>query len=165
MEQFLFFWNGMYSQWHKAKMSLQVPTRDRAAKTLEFNCCEQYMMYMKAATFHDWDIAEEIMRTSNPKEQKALGRKVRGFVDAKWKAVCRQVVFDGNYAKFTQNADLEIALRGTQGYTIVEASPYDTIWGIGLAEHDPRAHDRSQWRGTNWLGEALMQVRDQILGG
>lgn len=51
----------------------------------------------------------------------------------------------------------------TAGTTLVEASPYDRIWGIGLAASNPKALDRKMWRGTNWLGQALTEVREEIV--
>jgi ribA/ribD-fused uncharacterized protein len=103
-----------------------------------------------------------IMAASNPREQKALGRKVRGFDEGTWNSVCRGIVYRANLAKFEQDAELNRLLMETGSRTIVEASPKDPIWGIGLGQEDPRAQDPAQWRGTNWLGVALMQVRDEL---
>jgi ribA/ribD-fused uncharacterized protein len=155
-EQFAFFWGGTFSQWHKSKFVID---------GVEFNCCEQYMMYKKALMFHDYDIANKIMNTNNPREQKALGRKVSGFDKDHWESYCRDIVYDGNVAKFTQNPDMLDELKFTGDRTIVEASPKDNIWGIGLAADDPRAQDRSTWEGTNWLGEAIQRVREDIRSG
>ena len=153
-EEFTFFWSGVFSQWYFAEINID---------GMSYDCCEQYMMYKKAMLFNDIDIANQIMATKSPKNQKALGRKVSGFNKAKWDAIAKQVVYDANYAKFTQHVQLLEELLNTGNTTIVEASPYDRIWGIGLSASDPRAQDRNQWRGTNWLGEVLTQVREDIL--
>jgi ribA/ribD-fused uncharacterized protein len=123
----------------------------------------QYMMYKKALLFEDEEVANAIMRTQNPQDIKALGRKVRGFDKDKWEEVCKEYVYEANYAKFTQNPEMLEELKSYGDREIVEASPYDKIWGIGLHETDERVHDKSQWQGTNWLGEAIMRARTQIL--
>lgn len=152
-EEFVFFWSGPFSQWAKKTMVIDGVT---------YNTCEQFMMASKARVFGDDDSLREIMKARDPKIQKAIGRKVKGFNEQKWNSVARDIVYKGNYAKFSQNADLLEELRATGNKTIVEASPVDTIWGIGLAASDPKALDRKQWRGTNWLGEAIMKVREQL---
>ena len=121
------------------------------------------MMHQKALLFEDYEIASQIMNTTNPKKQKALGRKVEGFIKRKWDVVAKGVVYDGNYAKFSQNKDLEKELFDTIRTTLVEASPYDKIWGIGLGADDQRAKNRDTWNGTNWLGEVLTNVRNDLL--
>ena len=88
---------------------------------------------------------------------------VAGFNKEQWEQVARDVVYKGCYAKFTQNQDLKQALLATAGTTLVEASPEDRIWGIGLRKTDPRALNRATWRGTNWLGEILTKVREDLL--
>ncbi|SNT19658.1 hypothetical protein SAMN06265795_116119 [Noviherbaspirillum humi] len=93
-----------------------------------FNTTEQYMMFSKAKLFGDMETAEQILTTDAPKEQKALGRKVKGFDKTVWDAECRNVVFRGNYAKFSQNPKLLKHLLDTEGTQLVEASPWDTIW-------------------------------------
>ena len=155
-EEFVLFWGGCFSQWYKADMVID---------GVSYNCCEQYMMASKASFFGDEEICKQIMSTKDPKKQKALGRKVCNFDAAKWDSVCRDIVYRANYAKFNQNEDCFKELMETGDKTIVEASPYDKIWGIGLAEDDPRALDRNQWQGTNWLGEAIMKVREKIQKG
>jgi ribA/ribD-fused uncharacterized protein len=152
-ESFVFFWGGNFSQWAKAPMEID---------GVQYNCCEQHMMAEKARLFGDMAALATIMKTKNPKEQKAAGRKVKGFDTEKWNRVAREIVYRGNYAKFSQNPALLTELAGTGDKIIVEASPSDAIWGIGLAADDPRARDRAQWRGTNWLGEAIMRVREQL---
>lgn len=155
MEQFTYFWsnNSPFSNWHKA---------DFEVEGVKFNCSEQYMMYNKALLFDDTEIAGKILQTTNPGKQKALGRKVKNFNQKVWEENCKNIVYQGNYAKFTQNEQLLLRLLKTEGTTIVEASPVDTIWGIGLAEDDPRAKDRSKWRGKNWLGEVLTSLRENL---
>lgn len=161
MEQFTFFWNGVFSQWYGAAFTAQVPTATEDMD-LRFNCAEQYMMYMKAATFSDWATAKKIMASYNPKEQKALGRQVKPFNADVWNGVAKMIVKEGNRHKFEQNPDLKEDLMATAGTTLVEASPYDTIWGIGLTEFDEKAKDRRTWRGTNWLGEILTELREEF---
>lgn len=152
-EEFAFFWGGTMSQWARSKFVID---------GVEFNTCEQYMMYKKALMFHDYDIAKQIMESEHPREQKALGRKVDNFNKEHWEKYCRDIVYDGNMAKFSQNPDMLDELMFTVGKTIVEASPKDAIWGIGLAADDPLAQGRETWKGTNWLGEAIERVREEL---
>jgi ribA/ribD-fused uncharacterized protein len=156
MEKFTFFWqqNSPFSQWFSVRFTVN---------NQEFNCCEQYMMYQKALLFGDHIIASEILKTKYPKDQKKLGRKVKNFSASKWEAVCKQIVYDGNYAKFSQNPALKQILLATKGTTLAEASPLDRIWGIGLSDADLRTLDRTQWLGTNWLGEILTQLREDLM--
>ena len=112
--------------------------------------------------FGDMNALNRIMSAVDPSDQKRYGREVQNFNKEKWEETARERVYRGCYAKFTQNEGLKQLLLSTIGSTLVEASPTDCIWGIGLRSHDPRAQDRSQWRGTNWLGEVLNRVRDQI---
>ncbi|EHS55589.1 NADAR family protein [Paenibacillus sp. Aloe-11] len=156
MEKFTFFYrsHSPFSQWYPS---------DFVVDGLAFNCAEQYMMFKKAQLFWDEEAARKIMLATTPREQKARGRSVRGFDQSLWEANCRQFVYDGNYAKFTQNPNLLKYLLKTKGTTLVEASPTDTIWGVGLAESDARINSRRSWRGTNWLGEILTNLREDIL--
>ena len=151
--EFVFFWGGICSQWYSSWFEIDGQ---------KYSCAEQYMMYKKALLFEDEDVANAIMRTQNPMEQKALGRKVRGFDKDKWEEVCREYVYEANYAKFTQNPDLLFELVSYGDRDIVEASPEDPIWGIGMHETNPDIFDRTKWKGTNWLGEAIMRVRDTL---
>ena len=156
MEKFEFFWksDSPFSQWYKKGFKV---------KGKSFNCAEQYMMYMKAVLFGDEIIAAKILEAKSPREQKDLGRKVKNFNKDIWERQCKNIVYNGNYAKFTQNEGLKSALLETKGKTLVEASPYDTIWGIGLSEENPDSKRRSKWRGKNYLGEILTQLREDIL--
>ncbi len=152
-ESLVLFWGGWPSQWCATRFVVD---------GVQYNCCEQYMMAEKAAVFGDVEALRKILDTANPRTQKALGRKVKGFDAKAWSSICRGVVYTANLARFTQNADERQLLLDTGEKTIVEASPRDRIWGIGLAPDDTRAQDPSQWQGTNWLGIALMQVRDTL---
>ena len=161
MESFTFFWDGPFSQWF--------PSRFRISG-VQYNCAEQFMMAEKARYFMDDDALAEIMRANHPREQKLIGRQVSGFETSEWehqesngRPYCWNVVYRGNVAKYSQNSDLLSKLRATQGTTMVEASPLDTIWGIGLSEDDPRAQERASWLGRNWLGEVLTEVRDFLV--
>jgi len=121
------------------------------------------MMAMKAKTFKDVDTLKKIMASDNPKFQKGLGRMVKGFDSEKWNKVAKKIVYDASYAKYTQNKEFKSQLLSTKGTTLVEASPYDKIWGIGLSETDEKAKSRDTWDGLNWLGEVLTKVRQDII--
>ncbi|MDD3472905.1 MAG: NADAR family protein [Syntrophaceae bacterium] len=105
---------------------------------------------------------EKIMAAGHPREQKAFGRKVSGFVPDMWNAVARDVVYRGNMAKFTQNPELMRNLLNTRGTLLVEASPTDDVWGIKMAEDADGIENPNNWQGTNWLGETLTKVRDDL---
>lgn len=120
------------------------------------------MMAEKARIFGDQENLDAILASSSPKDIKAYGRAVRNFSPSKWNAVKFDIVVKGNTAKFSQNPELKRFLLSTGDAELVEASPKDRIWGIGLSEDDPRAVDKSKWPGQNLLGQALMQVRDRL---
>lgn len=153
-EKFTMFWGGPFSQWEHSEFELD---------GVHYSCAEQYMMAQKALLFGDVATHTQIMATEEPSRQKSLGRQVKGFDKAKWESVAKQIVYKGNKSKFTQNPHLMEALVNSAGTTIVEASPVDHIWGIGLSANDPRAYNRSQWLGTNWLGEVLTQLREDLI--
>ena len=121
------------------------------------------MMAGKARLFNDTEILEEIMDISSPKEVKALGRKIRNFDEHQWAEHRYKIVKQGNYLKFSQNADLKEFLLSTNNKIIAEASPYDAIWGIGLKKEHPDSIYPEKWKGLNLLGFALMEVRDELI--
>lgn len=139
--------------------------RPMVLEGLTLTCREQWMHRRKALLFGDAAIAEAILAESDPAAQKALGRRVGGVSRQAWGAVARGVVFRGNVAKFGQHPDLLERLGRSRGTTPVEASPQDAVWGIGPASDDPRAACRTTWRGTNWLGQVLTEVRVALCGG
>ena len=150
---YVIFWDGWPSQWHPSPLEID---------GISYNCCEQYMMAEKARVFGDEETESLILEVDNPRLQKAIGRRVANFDVRTWESVCRGVVYQGNLAKFEQNLDLRDELMDTADRIIVEASPVDQIWGVGLAPEDPRVFDPDEWRGMNWLGIAVMQVREEF---
>jgi hypothetical protein len=151
--EYTFFWRGVFSQWSPSRFVFEAK---------EFNCAEQAMMYHKAVLFGDFNTAGKIMATPSPKDQQALGREVANFCQATWNAFARQLVVDISVAKFSQNKGLWEILDATGNTTLVEASPKDKIWGIGLAEEVAKKTPADQWVGTNWLGLALTEAREII---
>ncbi|MBU9589524.1 NADAR family protein [Burkholderia multivorans] len=143
----------VFSNWHPSSFTYHEAT---------FNCVEQFMMYAKAMLFDDHATAAAILASASPREQKRLGRSVCGFDEVRWVQVRESIMFVGCREKFRQNEAFANALLTTGTSILVEASPYDRIWGIGLGEHDPRIGDPSAWRGLNLLGKALMRVRDVL---
>jgi len=156
MAAFTFFFGpeNPFSQWY---------TSTFVVGDITYTCAEQYMMHGKALLFEDGETALEILAVDHPRAHKALGRKVRGFDDHVWKREREGIVMAGSRAKFTQNADLLDKLLATRGTELVEASPYDKIWGIGLGERDPNALDPAKWRGLNLLGKILTKLRDELI--
>jgi ribA/ribD-fused uncharacterized protein len=130
----------------------------------DFATAEHYMMWRKAVLFGDEEAAARVLTAGHPKQAKDIGGQVRGFSDDTWKAHRFGIVTAGNVAKFSQNPELGAYLMRTGARVLVEASPMDRIWGIGLAADDERAAAPERWRGLNLLGFALMRARDEMRG-
>lgn len=135
---------------------------DFCEDTDKYCCMEQYMMSAKAKLFGDTKINQQIMACSEPNKIKALGRKVHNFDEKIWDKVKYSIVLNGNYLKFTQNRKLMEFLLGTGDKILVEASPYDRIWGIQMSAADERVKNPNEWQGKNLLGFALTEVREEI---
>lgn len=142
-----------FSQWWKCSFEIEGVT---------YSCTEQYMMAEKARLFGDEEMLEKILEARHPKEMKAYGRAVKSFEQQLWEQQRYDIVKRGNVAKFTQNQDLGQVLMNTKQRILVEASPRDRIWGIGMGKSNPDAENPMKWRGQNLLGFALTEVRDQL---
>ena len=161
--EYVFFWghrpgkNGVtsscFSQWYVAPFTVGGQTYPTA---------EHFMMAEKAALFGDEATRQEVLEATTPGAAKALGRRVQGFEEARWLEQRFPIVVRANEAKFSQNAELSDFLKQTGSRILVEASPVDRIWGIGLAGDDASVHDPHRWQGLNLLGFALMQVRQRL---
>lgn len=152
----VYFWNGIYSNWYKCPVCDPDPSGRIFANT------EQAFMWFKARHFGDEEMAEKIEKTTNPREVKKLGRQVKGFVAEEWDKVCFDYMVKVNQWKFSEYEMLRKELVDTGDKIIVEASPLDTIWGVGLAEDDDAILDEKNWKGKNLLGKALMEVRRRV---
>ena len=152
--EFHFFWGGPLSQWHPSPFKV---------KDKKYATAEQWMMSRKAALFADSEIEEQIMATQDPSECKKLGRKIKNFNETIWKERRLEVVTMGNVFKFRQNRDLKEILKNTGGKIIVEASPYDCIWGIGMNSDVVGVENPANWKGLNLLGVALMTTRHIVI--
>lgn len=149
----IYFWGSFYSQWAKYDMidnSLQQ----------KFSSCEQYMMYHKAILFKDKESAQKILDTNDVKKQKELGRKVKNFNESEWNKHKFDIIVKGNLLKFSQNEEIKAELISSGDKILVEASPYDKIYGVGLKWNNDLILDERNWKGENLLGKALMQVRE-----
>ena len=132
---------------------------------VSYPTAEHWMMAGKASLFGDRDALATILATPDPRAAKAAGRRVRGFDEARWYAAGYAIVVRGNLAKFSQHDDLRKFLLSTGQRVLVEASPYDRVWGVGLAHDHPDTQVPSRWRGLNQLGFALMEVRERLIDG
>jgi ribA/ribD-fused uncharacterized protein len=130
----------------------------------KFATAEHYMMWSKAELFGDEASARAILRTESPAVAKRLGRGVKGFAQELWNAHRFDIVLRASIAKFSEHDDLRAVLFATGGAILVEASPRDRIWGIGLGASNPRARDPLAWRGLNLLGFALTRARGALRG-
>lgn len=163
-KKYLFFWghqpslskevtSSCLSQWYHT--SFIVNGRN-------YPTTEHFMMAEKARLFLDAAAEKRILLAKSPGEAKEIGRQVRHFDQATWEAKRFAIVVEGNMAKFSQNEGLKTFLIQTKKRVLVEASPVDRIWGIGLAKESKEAQNSLLWRGDNLLGFALMEVRDCI---
>lgn len=143
----------VFSQWHEAPFTVD---GDR------YPTAEHFMMAEKARLFGDEAMRVAILAAPGPGGAKKLGRKVKGFEEAAWVRERSGIVTRGNVAKFGQHEALKRYLLDTGDRVLVEASPSDTIWGIGLSADQDGARDPSRWRGANLLGFALMAARAEL---
>lgn len=162
--KFLHFWGhqlsrdgaitqACFSQWFEAEFDID---------GRRYMTAEHFMMAEKARLFGDQAVLEKILKATNPGAAKALGRHVTPFVEDVWVQHRFHIVCRANTAKFSQNAALRAFIIRTGDKILVEASPTDRIWGIGMTATDPKANNPNHWRGTNLLGFALMQVRQAL---
>jgi ribA/ribD-fused uncharacterized protein len=165
--KYLFFWGhqpqpdggvgkGCLSQWWPAEFTVDGVTYPSA---------EHFMMTAKALLFGDREMAGRIPRVPHPSQAKALGRQVAGFDEEHWAGQRFGLVVAGNVAKFGQNPELRDYLLTTGDRVLVEASPRDRVWGIGMSASNDLATSPGHWRGENLLGFALMQARLQLQAG
>lgn len=159
--KYVFFWGhtppkdgsvdkNCFSQWYESDFDID---------GVHFPTAEHYMMAEKARLFGDEPIRQKILACSHPHEAKKLGRAVKNYDDKKWHAQRFEIVVAGNMAKFSQHIALKEFLQGTGDRVLVEASPHDRIWGIGIGQSNPDAQNPAKWPGLNLLGFALMEVR------
>ncbi len=142
-----------FSQWYEAGFDID---------GVHYPTAEHYMMAEKARLFGDAAALQRVLTASTPGAVKAIGREIVGFDEALWLAYRWRIVVDANVGKFSQNKAIGEFLANTGDRVLVEASPVDKIWGIGLAADDPRAAKPDQWEGLNLLGFALMDVRERL---
>lgn len=157
---FVFFWGhtpkensidkSCFSQWYPSPFSHE---------GIIYPTAEHWMMAKKATLFNDDVQLALIQSTTDPAIAKKAGRSVANFDAALWDKHALQFVIDGNYHKFSQHDALKTFLLNTENKVIVEASPYDPVWGIGLQTYETNPY---KWKGTNLLGYALMEVRDLL---
>jgi ribA/ribD-fused uncharacterized protein len=142
-----------FSQWYPAPFEVE---------DVQYPTAEHFMMAQKALLFGDREVHDKIVQSTHPNEAKRLGREVRAFDAAVWEAERMNIVVRGNAAKFSQDESLREYLLGTGERVLVEASPVDRIWGIGLAADHVDVNEPRKWDGLNLLGFALMIVRDTL---
>ncbi len=142
------------SQWYPAPFMID---------DIIYPTAEHYMMAQKAKLFGDETLFDKIIYAKHPKQAKELGRQVANFDEDIWNKKRFEIVVQGNLAKFSQHPALKAFLLNTGNHILVEASPVDKIWGVGLAKDNEKIHNPLNWQGLNLLGFALMQVRDKLL--
>ena len=145
--------NGCFSNWYPAEFDY----------VQHFSSAEQFMMYHKVMMFRKFDLAEQIMNTSDPAEcKKIAGQKFPEFNPTIWEKTCYTIVKRGVKAKFKQNKDILEKLLGTGNELLAECSPHDKKWGIGIDIDDPDRLVMHKWKGQNLLGRILMEVREEL---
>lgn len=141
-----------FSQWYESSFVID---------GVCYKTAEHYMMASKAMLFQP-EAVEDIISAPTPKTAKELGRCVENFDNDVWTTSAWDIVIRGNIAKFSQNDDLCEYLLATEGKILVEASPHDRIWGIGMNRQNQDAQTPHLWKGENLLGFALVAAREEI---
>ncbi|MEU5100010.1 NADAR family protein [Streptomyces sp. NPDC020996] len=147
---------GCLSQWSPSPFTVDSVT---------YATAEHWMMAGKARLFGDAAAERQVLAADHPAQAQKVGRLVRGFDEAVWERERFGIVVEGSVHKFAAHADLREFLLNTGDRVLVEASPMDRVWGIGLAATDEAATDPERWRGANLLGFALMEARERLAGG
>ena len=158
-DKYIYFWGEWPSNWFPCFFDVTYE-----GKKYKFYNSEQYFMFIKAKTFGDDEIANEIVANGkNPKTAKALGRKVKNYDDKVWNEKRYDAMLEACYQKFSQSKMLtELILnKELDGKGFVESSPFDQIWGIGVGESEA-LDDQSNWQGQNLLGKVLDEVREKL---
>ncbi len=150
----VYFWRGEFSNWYPCIFRYEDHT---------FYNSEQAFMWVKAKFFDDDEIAKQLLVETNPQYAKALGRKVKNFNDEMWAVASFPAMIAVNYAKWSSSHFMMDTILSTNPKILVEASPYDKIWGVGLRQDDDLILDKNNWKGMNLLGKALMNVRKEIM--
>lgn len=164
-QKYIFFWGHQptkdgtitktcFSQWWESPFTVN---------NIEYKTAEHWMMAQKAVLFNDTITFEKILQAKTAAEAKKLGREVINYNDAIWLENRYAIVKEGNFHKFSQHPELRSFLISTANRILVEASPVDPIWGIGMASDDPNIQFPEKWKGLNLLGFALMEVRDELI--
>ena len=163
-DKHVLFWGEWPSNWYKTEFEAEVMIDGKKEKKTFYNS-EQYFMFIKAVVFGDYDTANKILATKDPKKAKQLGREVKNYDDEVWSRMRYKVMVDANKAKYGQNEELKKLILSDElkGKGFVEASKWDNIWGIKLTEDMPEADDESKWKGQNLLGKALDETREWLL--
>ena len=143
-----------FSQWYETEFTIDQNVYPTA---------EHYMMAEKARLFNDSKVLNSILKTRHPAEAKKLGRSVKGYDEKTWCENRFNIVIKANEAKFSQNPILGEYLINTRDRVLVEASPFDAIWGIGLDATRKDIENPGTWPGLNLLGFALMRVRERLI--
>lgn len=162
--KYLFFWGHQPSKDGSISSSCfsQWWISDFVIEEITYPSAEHFMMAEKARLFNDDEMLDKILNSSSPAQAKKFGRNVKGFNPELWDENKLDIVTRANMAKFSQNQEMKDFLINTNKRVIVEASPVDRIWGIGLAKDSTHAENPLKWRGENLLGFALMEVREQL---
>ena len=158
-DKYVFFYKDWLSNYQKTKIN--VTWKDMECT---FTSTEQGFMFIKALTFKDINTAEKILATNDPNQCRKLGRQVKGYKDSEWEKIRYDVFYTLNWAKYTQDKELQKKLLDPQfdGKTFVEASPIDKIWGIGYAEDNPNIEYAQIYWGKNYLGRILTNIRNRL---
>ena len=163
--KYVFFWGhtppkdntvnqSCFSQWF---------TSPFVVNEVRYPTAEHYMMHQKAVLFGDEEVASQVLESKSPGAAKALGRAVKNFEQAVWDENAFRIVVEANFHKFDQNEAIGNYLVSTKQRVLVEASPKDAIWGIGLDVNAEGIENPENWRGKNLLGFALMEARQQLI--
>lgn len=161
-DEYVFFYKDWLSNFQRTKFIWALTFPAKVAGGLEFTSTEQAFMYAKAMFFHDYEIADQILKTTKPNDARLLGRKVRNYNDKEWDKVRYDIFYSLNLAKYNQDSKLKQKLLDSQfnDKVFVEASPIDRIWGIGYDE-DHAEYNEHAW-GRNYLGKILTNIRNRF---
>ena len=148
-----YFWGGSnpLSNFHKC---------DFQENDVSFTSVEQYFVYKKAHHFSDEVAKQKVLTLQDPVQIKRT--MIKGYDKAQWAPMSERVMEQGLSLKFHQDEGMKKALLATEHRELIEASPYDSMWGIGIGLHSESLTDKTKW-GSNRLGKLLMEIRERLV--